>query len=160
MRPPDGGGGGAAAARRRPGGGPRTGRVLRIGRGRCAALAGAWESAQVEGRETAAPPVRHPAAGPAGGRRDPRNGAARAPSAGARPATAPPAGRPADTALQPQGAHGCLETSYAARARRDARAAAIAAGPGAVMRALVGRASRTTRPGRPTPPGRGGPTAR
>ncbi|MEW2248206.1 acyl-CoA dehydrogenase family protein [Streptomyces sp. NPDC006975] len=84
--------------------------------------------------------MRHPAAGPAGGRRDPRNGAARAPSAGARPATAPPAGRPADTALQPQGAHGCLETSYAARARRDARAAAIAAGPGEVMRALVGRA--------------------
>ncbi|MEV5880295.1 acyl-CoA dehydrogenase family protein [Streptomyces sp. NPDC052101] len=48
--------------------------------------------------------------------------------------------RLADTALQLQGAHGYLETSYAARAHRDARAATIAAGPSEVMRDLIGRA--------------------
>ncbi|MFJ6737366.1 acyl-CoA dehydrogenase family protein [Streptomyces sp. NPDC091279] len=48
--------------------------------------------------------------------------------------------RLADTALQLQGAHGYLETSAAARAQRDARAATIAAGPSEVMRDLIGHA--------------------
>ncbi|WP_414170101.1 acyl-CoA dehydrogenase family protein [Streptoverticillium reticulum] len=48
--------------------------------------------------------------------------------------------RLADTALQLQGSHGYLETSFAARAQRDARAATIAAGPSEVMRDLIGRA--------------------
>ncbi|WP_067128179.1 acyl-CoA dehydrogenase family protein [Streptomyces yokosukanensis] len=48
--------------------------------------------------------------------------------------------RIADTALQLQGSHGYLETSRAARAQRDARAATIAAGPSEVMRDLIGRA--------------------
>ncbi|MER5544030.1 acyl-CoA dehydrogenase family protein [Streptomyces sp. NPDC002589] len=48
--------------------------------------------------------------------------------------------RLADTALQLQGSHGYLETSHAARAQRDARAATIAAGPSEVMRDLIGRA--------------------
>ncbi|MFD5660950.1 acyl-CoA dehydrogenase family protein [Streptomyces hirsutus] len=48
--------------------------------------------------------------------------------------------RLADTALQLQGSHGYLESSFAARAQRDARAATIAAGPSEVMRDVIGRA--------------------
>ncbi|MFJ9949621.1 acyl-CoA dehydrogenase family protein [Kitasatospora sp. NPDC091207] len=48
--------------------------------------------------------------------------------------------RLADTALQLQGSHGYVESSAAARAHRDARAATIAAGPSEVMRDLIGRA--------------------
>lgn len=59
--------------------------------------------------------------------------------------------RLADTALQLQGAHGYLETSHAARAQRDARAATIAAGPSEVMRDLIGRAVLN----RPAAPGTG-----
>ncbi|WP_316959425.1 acyl-CoA dehydrogenase family protein [Streptomyces sp. TRM68367] len=45
----------------------------------------------------------------------------------------------ADASLQLQGAHGYLDSSDAARAYRDARAATIAAGPSEVMRDLIGR---------------------
>ncbi|MEV7436680.1 acyl-CoA dehydrogenase family protein [Streptomyces griseoviridis] len=48
--------------------------------------------------------------------------------------------RLADTSLQLQGSHGYTQTSTAARAHRDARAATVAAGPSEVMRDLVGRA--------------------
>lgn len=51
--------------------------------------------------------------------------------------------RIADAGIQLQGAHGYLESSDAARAHRDARAATIAAGPSEVMRDLIGRAILT-----------------
>lgn len=57
--------------------------------------------------------------------------------------------RMADASLQLHGAHGYLDSSDAARAYRDARAATIAAGPSEVMRDLIGRAVLRSRPDSP-----------
>ncbi|MFB4309616.1 acyl-CoA dehydrogenase family protein [Actinomadura sp. GTD37] len=52
-----------------------------------------------------------------------------------------------ETSLQLRGSAGYLESSPAARAHRDARAATIAAGPSEVMRDLIGRAVLRPPPG-------------